>query len=267
MRGLTVEDRTGRARRRVLRSTIATTLTLATTVVLGGTAGPAGAAEPSGLVLGYGFERFSGALVTDSSASHLDGTRLGSPALPGQANGPKGHGKALSFDSAQHQFVNVPDAAALDVNQLTLAAWVRYTPNVHDDRWEILEKAGAYWMNIRTDTRQLRFGGFFGGCATSNHWFFLDSKKVLPANTWVHVAGTYDGTALRIYVNGALNASMAVTGATCASTEPLAIGAKNRTTPPATTEAYMDGRIDDLRVYDRALTAAEIKTVRTTPRS
>jgi hypothetical protein len=54
-----------------------------------------------------------------------------------------------------------------------------------------------------------------------------------------------------------------VTGTTCASAEPLAVGAKNRTTPPATTEAYMDGRIDDLRVYNRALSAAEIRTVRT----
>jgi hypothetical protein len=119
-------------------------------------------------------------------------------------------------------------------------------------------------MNIRTDTRRLRVGGFFGACAGSNHWFFLDSKKALPANTWVHVAGTYDGASLRIYVNGALNASMAVTGSTCSNTEPLGIGAKNRTAT-GVVEAYMDGRIDDLRVYSRALSAAEIKTVRTTP--
>ena len=203
--------------------------------------------------------------MTDSSPSHLDGVRHGTPNLPGQANGPQGHGKALAFDSTQQQFVDAGDAAALDVNRLTLAAWVRYTPLVHDDRWEVLEKAGAYWMNIRTDTRKLRFGGFFGGCAASGHWVYLDSVKALPANTWVHVAGTYDGTALRIYVNGALNATKAVTGTTCANAEPLEIGAKNRTTPPATTEAYMDGRIDDVRVYNRALSAAEIKTVRTTP--
>ncbi len=225
---------------------------------------PAHAAVDTGLVLGYGFERLGAGLVTDSSPSHLDGTRSGSPALPGQAAGPQGHGKALLFDSAQHQFVDAGDAAALDVDHFTLAAWVRYTPNVHDDRWEILEKAGAYWMNIRTDTRQLRFGGFFGGCSGSNHWFYLDSKKVLPASTWVHVAGTYDGKMLRIFVNGVQNAALAVTGTTCANTEPLGIGAKNRTAT-GVVEAYFDGRIDDLRVYGRALSGAEIKTVRTTP--
>jgi hypothetical protein len=244
---------------------VVTAVVLTVTTFAGGAVGaPARAAISDGLVLGYGFERFTGTAVTDSSTSHLDGVRHGTPNLPGQANGPQGHGKALVFDSTQLQFVDAGDAPALDVNRFTLAAWVRYTPNVHDDRWEILEKAGAYWMNIRTDTRKLRFGGFFGGCATSGHWVFLDSAKALPANTWVHVAGTYDGTALRIFVNGALNATKAVTGTTCANTEPLAIGAKNRTVT-GVTEAYMDGRIDDLRVYNRALSATEVKTVRTTP--
>ena len=251
--------------RRVLRLGVSVVVAITTTLGVGAVAAPAQAAITDGLVLGYGFERVTGAAVVDSSPSHLDGTRHGSPALPGQANGPQGHGKALAFDSAQQQFVDAGEAQALDVDRFTLAAWVRYTPNVHDDRWEVLEKAGAYWMNIRTDTRKVRVGGFFGGCTGSNHWIFLDSVKALPANTWVHIAGTYDGTALRIYVNGALNATKAVTGTTCANAEPLAIGAKNRTTPPATTEAYMDGRFDDVRVYNRALSAAEIKAVRTTP--
>jgi hypothetical protein len=250
--------------RRTARLVVSAVVAVATTLGVGTVSAPAQAAITDGLVLGYGFERFTGTSVTDSSPSQLNGVRHGT-ALPGQANGPQGHGKALAFDSAQQQFVDAGDASALDVNRFTLAAWVRYTPLVHDDRWEVLEKAGAYWMNIRTDTRKLRFGGFFGGCAASGHWIYLDSVKALPANTWVHVAGTYDGTALRIYVNGALNATKAVTGTTCANAEPLEIGAKNRTTPPATTEAYMDGRIDDVRVYDRALSAAEIKTVRTTP--
>ncbi len=80
----------------------------------------------------------------------------------------------------------------------------------------------------------------------------------------MHVAGTYDGKMLRIFVNGVQNATLAVTGTTCANTEPLGVGAKNRTATGAV-EAYFDGRIDDLRVYDRALSAAEVKAVRTTP--
>ena len=245
------------ARRLVVRGTVA--------VVLGafalGTAPAARADVTSGLVLGYGFERLSQGRVVDSSPSRLDGTRLGAPRLPGQVAGPAGHGKALSFDSAQGQFLDAGDAAPLDVDRFTLAAWVRYLPKVHDDRWEVLEKAGAYWMNIRTDTRRLRVGGFFGGCVQNRYWVYLDSVRTIPAYTWVHVAGTYDGTALRIYVNGVLDASKPVTGTTCANTEPLAVGAKNRTVT-GVTEAYLDGRLDDVRVYGRALTAAEVRTVR-----
>lgn len=225
--------------------------------------GPAAQADvTSGLALGYGFERLSQGKVVDSSPSSLSGTRLGSPKLPGQVTGLVGHGKALSLDSAQQHFVDAGDAAPLDVDRFTLAAWVRYLPKVHDDRWEVLEKAGAYWMNIRTDTRKLRVGGFFGGCVQNRYWVYLDSARTIPAYTWVHVVGTYDGIALRIYVNGVLDASKPVTGTTCANAEPLAIGAKNRTVT-GVTEAYFDGRLDDVRVYGRALTAAEVKTIRT----
>jgi hypothetical protein len=228
-----------------------------------GTPGTASAAEPAGLVLGYGFERVGTGTVLDSSPSGLTGHLMGT-APSGRATSVSGHGKALSFDSSKQQFVDAGSAAPLDVNSFTLAAWVRYLPNVHDDRWEVLEKAGAYWMNIRTDTRKLRVGGFFGGCtAVGNVWQFVDSKKTIPASTWVHVAGTYDGTALRIYINGVLDNTLAVTGKTCVNTSPLGIGAKNHTAV-SQIEAYFDGRIDDLRVYNRALSAAEIKTARTT---
>jgi Concanavalin A-like lectin/glucanases superfamily len=222
-------------------------------------------AADTGLVLGYGFERVGTGTVIDSSPSGLDGLLLGSPALPGRATSVKGHGKALTFDSAQQQFVDAGSATALDLDHFTLAAWVRYLPNVHDDRWEVLEKAGAYWMNIRTDTRRLRVGGFFGGCSGGSQvWRYVDSKKVLPASTWVHVAGTYDGSALRIYVNGVLDNTLAVTGHTCVNTSPLGIGAKNRTAT-GVVEAYFDGRIDDLRVYNRALGASEIKAAKAAP--
>ena len=53
-----------------------------------------------------------------------------------------------------------------------------------------------------------------------------------------------------------------MTGRTCSNAEPVAIGAKNKTSA-GLVEAYFDGRIDDFRIYDRALTAAEIKAVRT----
>jgi hypothetical protein len=217
----------------------------------------------AGWVLGFGFERFEDGLVVDSSPSGLRGLPMGDPRPPNPALSVAGHGQALAFVGAQAQHVRVADTAALDVNRFTIAAWIRYLPVVHDARWEVMEKADAYWMNIRTDSRKLRAGGFFGGCdpAAGPVWRYLDSVGSIPERKWTHVAATYDGTALRIYINGVLDNSMPVTGTTCANAEPLVIGAKVMPSQ-GISEAYFDGRIDDVRVYRRALAASAIRRIR-----
>jgi hypothetical protein len=132
-------------------------------------------------------------------------------------------------------------------------------------------------MNIRAaddpaNTGRLRSGGFYGGCVTTpaaRTWHFLDSATVLPEGEWVHVASTYDGSSLRIYLNGALDVERTIPsatwGPTCSNIEPLAIGAKDRTIPPAVTEAFWNGGLDDVRVYSRALSGAEIQQVMAVP--
>jgi hypothetical protein len=218
------------------------------------------AAVSPNLVLFYKFDAHQGASVTDSSSSQLNGT-LVNVASPNSAyvTGLAGYRTALSLSASQHQYVDVPQGASLDVNRFTLAALVKYTGTQTAetlDRWEVLEKAGAYWLNIRTDGH-VRAGGFFGGCAKSQFWKFFDSTTTVPINTWSHVASTYNGSKLTIYINGTASGSMNVTGTTCANDEPLAVGAKNA---PAKglLEAFWDGQLDDVRVYNKALTATQI---------
>jgi hypothetical protein len=74
----------------------------------------------------------------------------------------------------------------------------------------------------------------------------------VPLNVWTHLAATYDGTTLRLFVNGTLVGSRAVTGSLVASDGPLRIGGN------AVWGEYFEGLIDDVRVYNRALTADEI---------
>jgi hypothetical protein len=218
------------------------------------------AAVSPNLVLFYKFDAHQGASVTDSSSSQLNGT-LVNVASPNSAyvTGLAGYRTALSLSAPQHQYVDVPQGASLDVNRFTLAALVKYTGTQTAetlDRWEVLEKAGAYWLNIRTDGH-VRAGGFFGGCANNQFWKFFDSTATVPTNTWSHVASTYNGSKLTIYINGVASGSMNVTGTTCANDEPLAVGAKNA---PAKglLEAFWDGQLDDVRVYNKALTATQI---------
>ena len=76
----------------------------------------------------------------------------------------------------------------------------------------------------------------------------------LSTNTWVHLAATYNGSSLILYRNGAQVATTAVTGAIVTSSQALRIGGN------ALWGEYFAGRIDEVRIYNRALSASEIQT-------
>jgi hypothetical protein len=213
----------------------------------------------------YAFGSLPYGVVMDSSENGLDGQIVAASGSPSLVNSLSGYGKAIQLTGTSHQWVNVPVLPVLDVDRYTLSAWVRYTGVQNDltlERWEVLEKAGAYWMNVRTNGL-VRVGGFYGGC-TNPAWQNFDSTRALKVNTWKHVATTYDGTRLRVYIDGKAAGSKAITGRTCVSGQPLAVGAKYA---PAKglNEAFWDGRLDDVRIYNRALSATEIGQLATRP--
>jgi hypothetical protein len=81
------------------------------------------------------------------------------------------------------------------------------------------------------------------------------STSTITANTWIHIAGTYDGSYLRIYINGVLNNTKALSGFIMGTqfTQPTHIGINN----PASNETFT-GKIDDVRIYNYARTPAQI---------
>jgi hypothetical protein len=78
--------------------------------------------------------------------------------------------------------------------------------------------------------------------------------QALGVNAWTHLALTYDGALLRLYVGGTQVASRAVTGSIVVTTGALTIGGNNLGI------GYFQGLIDDVRIYNRALTPIEIQT-------
>jgi hypothetical protein len=135
---------------------------------------------------------------------------------------------------------------------LTLEAWVK--PRVPDqgDRWIV--------NTVGTGSNGYRLG--LGGGkpvfqVPRTEWSHnLSGPAPLPVDEWSHLVATYDNDLLRLYVNGALVASMPRGGPIAPSGNALLIG--NYLPDHAT--AYFDGVLDELRVYDRALTDAEVRS-------
>ena len=98
-----------------------------------------------------------------------------------------------------------------------------------------------------------RGGGTFG--ATNQNVY---GTAPLVAGVWTHLAATYDRTTIRFYVNGIQVATAAQTAAISTSNAVLTIGADFY-------GEYFNGLIDEVRIYNRALTAAEILASMTTP--
>ena len=86
-----------------------------------------------------------------------------------------------------------------------------------------------------------------------------EGPAALSANVWTHVAGTYDGATVRLFLNGVQGASTAISGPIAASTGPLRIGGNGLW------GEFFQGSIDEVRIYNRALTAPEIQTDMLTP--
>ena len=81
----------------------------------------------------------------------------------------------------------------------------------------------------------------------------MDSATTFSEGNWHHVVATYDGTSSKLYVDGSLEGQVAIAGTITPSTAPLAIGRNGI----QDTDRFR-GSIDDVRIYDRALSAAEV---------
>ena len=98
-----------------------------------------------------------------------------------------------------------------------------------------------------------------GGGTFNGDTVHADARLAVPMNRWSHLALTYDGATLRLYVNGIQVSSRATTGMIKGTTDPLWIGGNQ---PYG---EYFHGLIDQVRVYDRALRAPEVRAEMSTP--
>lgn len=199
----------------------------------------------------------SGDTVTDSSGNNNHGTLM--PDSPvwtsdGVING------ALDFDGVD-DYVEVGDDPSLDItDEITLMAWVY--PENWDNTYEngILTKAGdedyGVW-NLHYKWEEIAHSGFrFEAKIDGNTENIFEITPSEDLNTWYHVAGVYDGSEMKLFINGQKVNSKEVNGPISTNDQPLRFGKQfwwNNI------YSMWNGSMDEIKIYDYALSDAEIE--------
>jgi len=199
------------------------------------------------LVASWPLDDGAGATVADSSGHSLSGT-----VLNGASWVEEGGRRALRFEDARRQCVDFGARPEFDLaGPLTLEAWVRYEPT---DVWypAILgkgyEQSGAYSLHIRPGLTLW----FEIDDEQGTRHFYNPTDLTLPPGAWAHVAAAYDGSVMRVYING----REAGKGLECQATirktiEPLRVGWLG-------SYGYLNGCVRNAALYSRAMSAQEV---------
>ncbi|MCD6274435.1 MAG: LamG domain-containing protein, partial [Candidatus Aenigmarchaeota archaeon] len=160
-------------------------------------------------------------------------------------------GSALDFDGVD-DYVNCGNDSSLDItDEITIEAWVKI------DAWvnnlpRIVAKKDAYSLYFNATKHEVVMAIYH-----DNIGKFVEANQTLSLNTWYHIAGIYNNsTSFKIYINGVeanLTKDIGTTGTIDSNTNDVLIGqyeGLNR---------YFNGTIDEVRIYNRALSEDEIK--------
>lgn len=205
----------------------------------------------SGLVAYYRFNENSGTTTENSctNTSGINGTLVNSPAW---VSSPVQYGaNSLQFDGTD-DVVTIANQASLNITSaITLEAWVYATKNTgvqnvvskssnSQNTGYIFPRTDNGWTNTIV---YLHIGG---------SWRTV-SASFPSLNNWHHLAATYDGAAIRLYINGILSATQSQSGVIATNTNSLTIGDQ-----PGFSE-FFGGRVDEIRVWNIARTQSEIQ--------
>jgi len=203
-----------------------------------------GTVQPLGLVARWKLDEDAGNRADDASGNGRTGKLIGNPTWKPSAGKVGG---ALEFDG-QDDYVDT--GYTTDLPTWTVAAWVS-SPAAPSDEKQTGPVHREKNYQINWDHMIDDFRGSAALC-TGGTWHAA-SFGSLQADTWYHLAATYDGQTLRAYKNGVLVTENAdPSGAPDVESESLKFGRH------AMTSDHFRGRVDDIRLYNHALDAAEM---------
>jgi len=231
----------------------------AITIETGGPRPPPSVDLDDGLIAYWPFDEIeAGTTVVDASGHGHTGTPSPNPPQPSLSVPPVGfaNARSLSFDGVE-QLVDFGNPESLDISgNVTLAAWIR--PAALDGYRNVVAHGFRYMPSRELALRVADSAFQFLAWDSVDH---LASAPV-PAgdlDDWHHLAGVYDGRSYRLYRDGELVAEHADDYAPATVASPWAVGGRAETEPAEA--RYFSGCIDDVRIYERALSADEVRAL------
>ena len=195
------------------------------------------------------FEEGAGKTTKDSSGNGNDGDIEGSPKW---VNGK--FGKAMEFNG-KTDYIVIKDADSLDLNQMTVAVWVNLA-NYADDQRIITKEEGTsdpytvYSLQISgAGDKKLEFRPTLNGARQR-----IESGADVPLNQWTHLAATYNGQEVVLYINGEIDKTTPATGDMMTNDKDIWIGGSEFYTP-----RFFNGIMDEAVLFNVALSQDDIK--------
>jgi hypothetical protein len=208
-----------------------------------------GNAELGGLLGWWKLDEKEGATAADSSGNGNDGTLVGNPQWRPQGGK---IGGAIEL-SGKGDYVKIDNESAFDItNQITIAAWVNIT-SIPQEWTGIVTKGDTAWRMSTDFANSI----FHFGLGTNNN-DYMSGKTTVSSGQWHHVASVYDGQKMSIYVDGKLDASQPRSGPIATNNFPVCIGENIENN-----KRFFNGLIDDVRVYNYAISENEIAALAT----
>ena len=199
----------------------------------------------NGLVGSWHFNENMGNIAYDSSGKGNHGTYSGSVYRSGSGR----FGNSFNGAPATSSKAAIPNSSSLNITSaISIEAWVNYSSYGNREIIGRMNTAGtdstSYELFQSQDGKRVSLRLWNG----ASSWQFWTSNTDLSLNTWHHVVATWDGSTVKIYVDGKLDMTPAsFTGPLYSSSNELYIGGyKNNT-------FLFDGKIDEIKIYNRAL--------------
>ena len=188
------------------------------------------------------------ATIQDQSTYNHDGTTVGDPdAVAGYA------GAGIDLNGVD-QYITTPDSTNLEVTQFTVMAWV-YLRGTGSTQaiWCNWDSPYGYWMKINTSDQLI---GAIGNGSSQT----ITAPDPLPLNTFSHCTFTFDGSLLKLYVNGRLVAQQDATTSVSFIPDCTAVAGALSNNNGVTYQQFLNGILDELYVYSVPRTQCEINT-------